>query len=406
MTRAAIQIVGGVYRERVMRPAHFELLGSAGRAAAAIGGERALITLHTAIAESDVLDLTNQAKASDFKLNIRTSPQTLSFAYVHGLDAPLIFPSPHIVRRTSMSVRGKKVLCFGALDIDWEVEGDQVVFDPQDAFAPVSFRDRGSKAKRLAIVLNQYEARLLTGEEDTGAQIKALFKIERPDVVVLKCGAQGTVVTTSSKQREVIPPLITHAVFKVGSGDVFSAMFAWAWMCEGNSPVESARIASAATANYVATRNLPIPIAFDEDNAAYGIAAPSRPAQAARVYLAGPFFSLAERWLIEESRLHLSDGGLSVFSPYHDVGLGRADEVAPKDLEAIQACDVVYAIVSNLDAGTLFEIGYARAIDKPVIALVENERNEDLKMLAGSGCVLEKDFATSIYKAVWKGRFG
>ena len=55
-----------------------------------------------------------------------------------------------------------------------------------------------------------------------------------------------------------------------------------------------------------------------------------------KVYLAGPFFTLAQPlWLIEEARKNLQDLGPEVFSPYHDVGKGNAEDVVDKDLEGI-----------------------------------------------------------------------
>ena len=93
--------------------------------------------------------------------------------------------------------------------------------------------------------------------------------------------------------------------------------------------------------------------------------------------------------------------GVPVFSPYHDVGEGKAEDVAPKDIEKLRDCSCVFAIVDGLDSGTLFEIGYAVAIGKKVVAYVENETEGSLKMLAGTGCDIEKDFTTAIYKTCW-----
>jgi nucleoside 2-deoxyribosyltransferase len=78
------------------------------------------------------------------------------------------------------------------------------------------------------------------------------------------------------------------------------------------------------------------------------------------VYLAGPFFDLAQVWLIEQARANLREMGLEVFSPYHDIGLGSANDVVAKDLEGIDASHLVFAIADGLDPGTLYEIGYAR----------------------------------------------
>ena len=92
---------------------------------------------------------------------------------------------------------------------------------------------------------------------------------------------------------------------------------------------------------------------------------------------------------------------MTVFSPYHDVGEGEAEDVVPKDIEALDVCDCVFAIVDGLDSGTLFEIGYAVAKGKKVVVYVENETEGTLKMLKGTGCEIESDFTTAVYKTIW-----
>jgi len=54
--------------------------------------------------------------------------------------------------------------------------------------------------------------------------------------------------------------------------------------------------------------------------------------------------------------------GLRVFSPYHDVGIGIGKDVAPKDIEALKRSRAVLAIIDGVDTGTIFEVGYARAL--------------------------------------------
>jgi nucleoside 2-deoxyribosyltransferase len=401
-----LAVVGGVYRERVISPEHIALFGSAGRAAASIGPDRAALTLHTAIEVADRPDLEHFAKANAIALNAVDAKQTVSFSYVHGLDTPRIVPPPHLLLPVQINVKAERILCFGALDIEWQVDGGQVVYDPQDAFGATPFRSGKNSANKLAVVLNEYEAQQITRASDVHDQLTSLFAIDHPEVVVLKCGPKGTIVATKDGKRETLPPLLTPTVFKLGSGDVFSAMFAWAWMIQNLPPRQCAEIASEATANYVATRTLPLPDQFLGDNREYGIRAAKLPPLDSRtVYLAAPFFTMPQRWLVEEARLYLGEGGVTVFSPLHDVGYGPADVVAARDLEALRSCDAVFAIASGLDPGTIFEIGYARSLNKPVVVYVENEKHDDLKMLIGSDCLVESDFTTSIYKAVWTARF-
>src|SRR5207237_4443331 len=101
-----------------------------------------------------------------------------------------------------------------------------------------------------------------------------------------------------------------------GSGDVFSAVFAYCWGERNLSPPDAALAASAAVAEYVETRSLPLselPSADDRESYFRDSIQPN-------VYLAGPFFDLSQRWLIEECLSLLESLGAEVFSPLHDVG--------------------------------------------------------------------------------------
>ena len=78
-----------------------------------------------------------------------------------------------------------------------------------------------------------------------------------------------------------------------------------------------------------------------------------------------------------------------------------AEKVVPEDIAAIKRSHLLFAILDGLDPGTLFEVGYARALNKPVIAFVQNEAPNNLKMLKGTECEIVNDFASAIYRATW-----
>ena len=61
----------------------------------------------------------------------------------------------------------------------------------------------------------------------------------------------------------------------------------------------------------------------------------------------------------------------------------------------------MFAITDGLDAGTVYEIGYARAKGKPVVVYCENETVNDKKMMQGSGCRLCNDFVSAVYETLW-----
>jgi len=49
----------------------------------------------------------------------------------------------------------------------------------------------------------------------------------------------------------------------------------------------------------------------------------------------------------------------------------------------------------------VFEAGYARAHQKPVVAFAQCTPEESLKMIAGTGCEVVDDFVTAIYRVAW-----
>lgn len=120
-----------------------------------------------------------------------------------------------------------------------------------------------------------------------------------------------------------------------------------------------------------------------------------------QIYLAGPFFTFSQKWLINEFYESLQNCQANVFYPLKDVGIGEPNEVVSPDLKGLNDSDVLLAILDLNDVGTIFEIGYALAKDKKVVVYAPNSKTRDLTMMIGSHCEIEEDFTTAIYKACW-----
>ena len=211
-------------------------------------------------------------------------------------------------------------------------------------------------------------------------------------------GARGALLyQDANKAPDKIPVYKTDQVWSIGSGDIFSAFFAYSWFT-GRSLLDSASNASRATALYCNSKDLSIYESF-KTFSFQQLMIDKIPNE--QVYLAGPFFTFAERWLVNETFNALKGFGLKIFSPFHHVGHGKAEDVVGKDLKGLDDSKVVLAIVDGLDSGTLFEAGYAIAQKKKVIAFVQNENEESLKMLEGSHCIIERDFTSAVYKTFW-----
>ncbi len=397
-----ITVVGGVYHERCMAPKWQEIYGSGGRAATALARMGAKVKLH-AYADSGVAAVIAQRGAlEDFEIALTDVPESAGFAYTHGLSSPTIY-KPHS-NLAPIEITASKVVRFGMLEGDAKVEAQYAVYDPQNAFEPQHFSSNGSTAKHLALILNRHEAELLHGSTGRAVEdlARELAKSEAAEVVVIKMGPMGALVLHDGNITQ-IPAYRTERVRKIGSGDNFVAHFAYGWLEAGLSPHEAADAASRATAYFcehqgfasqrIMSTYQPTPIA---------VSSQYRNGYRPKIYLAGPFFSLAQLWLVEEARNTFLAMGLRVFSPFHDVGHGCADDVVQKDIDAIHECELMFAIGDGLDAGTLYEIGYARALDKKVVMYSENESAEDKKMMEGSHCILCDDFVSAIYRMAWE----
>lgn len=398
-----ISVVGGVYEERCLRPDWYEVYGSAGRACSAIAAfdDQVGVALHC-YADLRIQEALEARSALERTLlNVKAIANTMRFVYVHGLDRPQIEKATK--GQPSIVVQALNVLRFGMMEGEGIVDGGNVVYDPQSATAPAVFNANGSRADRLAVVLNENEARSMTGLHDAAIDnlMEGVRDLNQADVVVVKRGPLGAIVFEGGV-RSLVPALHTQSVWKLGSGDIFCAHFALNWAVYARGAVESAQAASRATASYCQTGGFPNPTLLQSLDATPVV--PSAQFLAGRipkVYLASPFFTLAQLWLVEQTRTQLQHFGMDVFSPYHDVGLGSAEQVVQADLAGLREVDLVFAIADGLDAGTLVEIGYALARGTPVVIYCENEGEEDLKMMAGSGCILCNDYVSAIYRALW-----
>lgn len=402
----AIHVVGGFYEERCTRPAWSETFGSGGRAAAAIATYGSEVIFHTYASPKSQSYL--QMFAGAYKLYAQPSSiaRAVAFSYLHDLADPHI---AHVPPTQSMAaplqIQQDNVVRFGMLEGDAIVQAQWAVYDPQNQGAPVPFGANGSSAKHLALVLNSREAQQMAGlpQGDAQACARKIAQEQHAEVVIIKQGAQGALVW-ANQQATQVPAYRTQNVWKIGSGDCFVAYFAQAWMEQQLAPAVAADFASRATAYYVDTKGFTTPQTLEA--AHYTPIHPTSgqlSTKPKKVYLAGPFFHLGQIWLIEQARTLLQSTGLHVISPFHDIGLGTAEDVVPLDIQAIEECDLVFAAADGLDPGTIFELGYARSLDKPVVIYSETQvGTESLKMMQGTGCEIYANFTTAIYAARWR----
>lgn len=386
-------IAGGVYREECVVPHWSRVFGSGGRAAAAIAQQSPRSSLHAYAYHGWIDDAQDTMRALGVEAHLQPIQDEIFFSYFHPLSVPQLY-ADHLSMQSPLLVDGAAVLRFGFVEGDAIVGAQRAVYDPQNAREALTFSQNGSRADELAIVLNESELANSLGMQGPEA-VAALKEKTGASVVIVKCGPRGATVYDGASMSNV-PAYLTSTIFKIGSGDIFSAIFALHWAERRLPAQDAADLASRAVAAYVESKD-----AMLAEGAGSELT-PSASPRSEKIYIAGPFFNIAQRWLIEEVRDVLRALGAEPFSPLHEVGAGGSSaHIAKADLAGLRQCSAVLAIVDGEDAGTLFEIGYARSRGIPVVVLAEAPHSETLTMLEGSGCEIVTDFCSAIYRAIW-----
>ena len=384
-----VTVIGGSYRETCREPSIDRLLGSGVRAAATLADLGHDTQLVTCIDDDTSDELTAVAHTLGIRPTDRTRTEPVTFAY----DTPLHHPSTHGSSRGSpLRAEDRAVLGFGMVETHWSANASALVVDPQHA--TVADLLQRCSADRTAIVLNEHEARRLTGEQDLTATAQALLT-SPADVVVVKQGAVGGLVA-SADGVETFGAHPTDLVQPLGSGDAFSAGFTHAWALNDADPATAARFGSKVAAAHSLTGSPQVTQTFHCLNDPL----PYPTGQWPRVYLAGPFFDLAQRTLIHLARQALLHIGVEVFSPLHDVGRG-GDEVAAADLDGLAGCHSVLALLDGADPGTVFEVGWAAREGIPVVGFADNVDDHEWTMIRGTGTRVASDLSSAVYGAAW-----
>ena len=395
-----VDIIGGTYYESCVDPHWSELFGSGLRAVNALANLGPSINFHTYADKETTETLKYFAEALIFNLFVTSIEKNVEFEYNHPLAEPFFSPPLWYFNKLKpIHLKSENTIVFGMLEGNAIIKGTKVVYDPQSPGYTKSFKQNGSEAEELIIVLNLTEAMNLAKEREIIKIANYIFQNEGAIATIIKMGPLGAYLFKKESVLEphYISPYITERVWPIGSGDIFTSVFGYEWMVNNTTLEIAAEKASLATAYYVNSQTLPIPNQISHQFPIF-----RKKDVVKKLYLAGPFFTMAQRWLVNEFRDNLIKMNVEVFSPMHDVGFGEAGVVATADLVGLETCDMVLAIVDGLDSGTLFEIGYAKSRGISVLVFAENEKEESLTMLKGTGCIFISDFSTAIYTAYWK----
>lgn len=429
-----LSVIGGTYTEVCLHPNWRRVYGSGCRAAIAVtdllknagANKDEVVRFYSWASDEEHKAIKGLLRRTGVQPYFVKRDQPIEWQYDHSLGPPRLYPGRDDLKQMpARRIEAQNALLFGTVECQPTVEAEALVYDPQASNLAVPFSQTGGKTKRLAIVANMSEGRAIAGKlnlkykkgDDAAESLgKAILTAEDAEVVVIKNGVRGATVLTRDGKRE-IQSFRTKKVFPIGSGDIFSGVFAAHWLEMGQDPFQSAHWASVATACYCGQPQNVIPAnldAIEKQLKADGLQ-PLLPSKKApkHVYLAGPLITLPEIWFLEEAKRCLKEQGVTVFSPKDEAGLlahipnaktSHVVETVAKDIDGLERCSVVFAIIDGSDAGTLFECGYATAKGKHVIAFAQRASNHDLTMLIGTGCEVHDDFATAVYRAAWVAR--
>ncbi|UGY26655.1 carbohydrate kinase family protein [Bradyrhizobium septentrionale] len=241
---------------------------------------------------------------------------------------------------------------------------------------PVHFNSNGSRAERLAIILNQTELNKLGGSLDMSEAAQRLLQVDRAQAVVVKCGAKGAWVYVAGADPHFVPAFRSMRVFKIGTGDVFTGVFAHYWCERGENAVQAAMAASEAVSFYAETRRLKI--AADQRE-------PVRSTNV-RVSVFSSGVTLADRLLREEARSALISLGAELV------------ELPSSSLNPDAGIDSALVLADGDPRISLSFVQRARLAGVPTVVFREKGRLPSSK---SAKTFYSDDFSTAIYHTFW-----
>jgi hypothetical protein len=377
-----MEIVGGTYRELCEIPHWDAEFGSGGRAAAALSKLSPNCVFHTYARDPHSIGL-NFLRSLGVDVRPQICNEGIAFAYFHPLSRPHIEPPvAQIIQQPTIYVSATTVLRFGFLEGEAIVNADRAIYDPQTSNHPQAYYANGSTANCLALVINESELRAITNIADCDRAAEQVIHKQGVDVLVVKAGTRGALVYEASGSKFRVPAYRSSRVFKIGTGDVFSAIFAHYWG-EKHMPAHDAAIrASKGVSKYCSEGVLPIE-AFDADQFT-----PVGTVFQGAILLEGHGDTLGARYVMEEARFHLRAMGANVVCP------------ALEGKTSTQSIAAVLIIADGYSGDSLLRADFP-SNGTPTVIYQEDKSicpqlmtNEPSHMICG-------EFVTAIYFSVW-----
>jgi hypothetical protein len=314
-------------------------------------------------------------------LHTTPSPSEVVFSYFHPLSKPLIsMRQDKEWALAPIKVAGPEVLRFGMYEGHAIVDADRAVFDPQKK-SGASFIENGSRAAQLAVVLNEQELRAHSPSSTLSGCADKIMIESKSDVVVVKRGIRGALVFQRNGKPAFIDAYRSPRVFKIGTGDIFSAAFAHGWASLRLDAVEAATNASEMVAYYAGGGVLPLPAKKATE------LTPVPPGVPSKVIVLSETDTLPKRWYLEEAVARLEELGVSA----HGVTLNG--EVSVVALANVRSVLVLWTASKALPS---------------VISAIAKMNGPNVVVLAEAGIeqcdndfAVATDFTSALYHAAW-----
>lgn len=377
-----MDIVGGLYHEICDFPPWRAIRGSGGRAAWVLA-DKVETRLHCYATRAEEAAI-EELRSHGVTVNVHGTALSTAFAYFHGLSTPHIEPAPD--SRTpaeAFKVVGSTILRFGLLEGDPIIKATgRAIYDPQTANDPAPFHANGSTAEEWALVVNERELEVMGGGGTLQAAAARVHAQQGASVVVAKCGPTGAQVFVRDADRPtLVPAYASEQVFKIGTGDVFSAAFALYWGERGLAADQAADRASRAVSDYCED-----PLGrFPDDQRKERLSVPI--GTTAPIILLGAGDTLGQRYVLEEVRFRLRELNVVVNAP-------ALDHTTPDE-----DARVVLVIADGARDEVWDEADALVASGARRIILIQDSDLESFRRMAEDKTT--SDFTTAVYWAVW-----
>jgi nucleoside 2-deoxyribosyltransferase len=240
---------------------------------------------------------------------------------------------------------------------------------------------------------------LKTGASGIG-QLSSNFAPLGLEAIILKENRGGSRLHIyATKQSLYVPAQLASTVNSVGVGDVFDATYL---AHHGSGSAGAAWRATFASSAYAQTTDPDVfergverdaQLTLEELRNLGGITLPWEARQEMQIYLAAPDFQKADRRAIERAVSALRYHNFKVRRPVQENGElpPDPDSIAlvvtyRKDVELLDQCNLLFAVPTGRDPGTLVEIGLAIRACIPVVVYDPDKECANTMVIAGSDC--------------------